>query len=100
KLAKADAAGADAIILDLEDSVAPAKKQDAREKTHLFLTDRPRSQRGFQIWVRINPLDSDLALGDLAAIVPAAPDGIMIPKPEGPADVQRLSHYLDALEVQ
>ncbi|MGE0773794.1 MAG: CoA ester lyase [Sphingomonadaceae bacterium] len=100
KLAKADAAGADAIILDLEDSVAPAKKQDAREKTHLFLTDRPRSQHGFQIWVRINPLDSDLALGDLAAIVPAAPDGIMIPKPEGPADVQRLSHYLDALEVQ
>ena len=100
KLAKADAAGADAIILDLEDSVAPAKKQDAREKTHRFLTDRPRSQRGYQIWVRINPLDSDLALSDLAAIVPAAPDGIMIPKPEGPAEVQQLSHYLDALEVQ
>jgi citrate lyase subunit beta/citryl-CoA lyase len=50
--------------------------------------------------VRINPLTTDLALLDLAAVVRAAPDGLMLPKADGPEDVRRLSHYLDALEVQ
>lgn len=99
KLAKADISGADAIILDLEDSVAPANKPAARELARAFLADRPISGRRYQIWVRINPLDTDLALPDLAAIASAAPDGIMLPKPEGPADIAKLSHYLDALEV-
>jgi citrate lyase subunit beta/citryl-CoA lyase len=100
KLGKADASGADAIILDLEDSVAPANKPRAREMARAFLSDRPLAGRAYQIWVRINPLDTDMALGDLAAVVSASPDGIMIPKPEGPADLLQLSHYLDALEVQ
>ncbi|MFO1466798.1 MAG: aldolase/citrate lyase family protein [Steroidobacteraceae bacterium] len=61
---------------------------------------RPRAGRASQLWVRINPLDSGLALADLAAVVAADPDGVMLPKADGPEDVRRLSHYLDALEAQ
>lgn len=100
KLGKADASGADAIILDLEDSVAPVNKPAARALARAFLSDRPHSTRPYQLWVRINPLDTDFALADLVAVVGAAPNGIMLPKPEGPEDVAKLSHYLDALEAQ
>lgn len=99
KLAKADDSGADALILDLEDAVAPANKALARDKVEAFLSERPRAGRRGQLWVRINPLDTPLALPDLAAVVRGAPDGLMLPKADGPADVARLSHYLDALEV-
>jgi len=99
KLGKADGAGADALILDLEDSVAPANKPLARELVADFLRARPGPRKS-QLWVRINPLDTGLALADLAAIATAAPDGLMLPKANGPADVLRLSYYLDALEAQ
>ncbi len=100
KLSKADASGADALILDLEDSVAPANKPLARELIPAFLRERPRGKRSSELWVRINPLDTDLALLDLAAVVAAGPDGLMLPKANGPEDVRKLSHFLDALEVQ
>lgn len=100
KLGKADGCGADALILDLEDSVSPANKPRARELVPAFLRERPCRSRAAQLWVRINPLDSGLALDDLVAVVQAAPDGLMLPKCDGPADVLRLSHYLDALEAQ
>ena len=100
KLGKADGAGADALILDLEDAVAPASKPRARELIPAFLRDRPRGSRTSQIWVRINPLDSGMILEDLVAVVAAGPDGLMLPKCEGPADILKLSHYLDALEAQ
>ncbi len=100
KLGKADDSGADALILDLEDAVAPENKPLARELVPAFLCDRPPEQRGAKIWVRINPLDTDLALDDLAALVAAAPDGLMLPKADGPEDVRKLSYYLDALERQ
>jgi citrate lyase subunit beta/citryl-CoA lyase len=100
KLAKADAAGADALVLDLEDSVAAANKPVARQLVAAFLYDRPREARTTQLWVRINPLGTELALSDLSAVVASAPDGLMLPKAAGPADVLRLSHYLDVLEVQ
>ena len=100
KLAKADASGADALILDLEDAVSPPNKPLARELVPEFLRERPKAKRTSELWVRINPLDTDLALTDLAAIVAAGPDGLMLPKANGPHDVLRLSHYLDALEVQ
>ena len=99
KLGKADGAGSDALILDIEDSVAPANKAIAREKVRAFLDARPPGTRRSQLWVRINPLD-DAALLDLAAIVGGAPDGIMLPKIDGPADVLRLSHHLEALETR
>lgn len=100
KLAKGDASGADALILDLEDSVAPENKPIARERIAAHLRERPKAGRGTKLFVRINPLDSGLALADLAAIVAADPDGIVMPKPDGPTDVLALSHYLDALEAQ
>jgi citrate lyase subunit beta/citryl-CoA lyase len=100
KLGKADGAGADALILDLEDSVAPDNKAAARSLVAAFLAERPRGTRSSQLWVRVNPLDGDMMLGDLAAIVAGAPDGIMLPKANGPEDVRTVSHYLDALEAQ
>ncbi|MFM2409613.1 MAG: hypothetical protein RL481_441 [Pseudomonadota bacterium] len=100
KLAKGDLAGADALILDLEDAVAPDAKQIAREKVAAYLRARPRGERSTQLWVRINPLSTGMALDDLVAIVAGAPDGVMIPKPDGPDDVRTVSLYLDALEVQ
>lgn len=99
KLAKGVGSGADALILDLEDAVAQANKSAARQQVRSFLMERPRSTRQSQLWVRINPLDSADALADLVAIVGADPDGVMLPKAGGPADILRLSHYLDALEA-
>ncbi len=98
KLGKADGAGADALILDLEDSVAPTAKLAARAQVLAHLQARPKPQRRAEHWVRINPLD-ETALADLAAVMPAAPDGIMIPKIRGVGDVVLLSHYLDAFEA-
>jgi citrate lyase subunit beta/citryl-CoA lyase len=100
KLGKADGAGADALILDLEDSVAVAAKARARQMVTEYLAARPKEKRAAQIWVRINPLKTEMALPDLASVVAASPDGIVLPKASGPTDVLRLSHYLDALEVQ
>lgn len=95
KLAKAGASGADVVLLDLEDAVAPANKAEARRLVAEHLRNAGRAQPQ---WVRINPLDSEHALTDLAAIVPAFPDGIMLPKATR-AEADRLHHYLTALEV-
>lgn len=98
KLSKVDDCGADAVILDLEDAVAPTNKALARSLVAQFLQQRPRGKRNVELWVRINPLTSGLAEDDLAAIVSGVPDGIMQPKIDGPADVSALSHLLDDLE--
>jgi citrate lyase subunit beta / citryl-CoA lyase len=99
KLSKVDACGADAVILDLEDSVAPENKPLARQMVPAFMTERPRGTRKIQLWVRVNPFDTGLTLADLAAVVPAAPDGIMQPKTNDPECLRRMSYYLDALET-
>lgn len=98
KLAKGAETGADALILDLEDSVAAGRKESARGMVAEYLADRPHP-RDPELWVRINPLDEG-GLADLAAIVRASPDGIMLPKTEGAEDILRLSHCLDALETR
>jgi citrate lyase subunit beta / citryl-CoA lyase len=100
KLGKVDGCGADAVILDLEDSVSLENKPLARQMVPAFLRERPKGKRKLQLWVRINAFDSGFELADLAAVVAAAPDGIVQPKTNDPSDVQRLSHYLDALEAQ
>jgi len=100
KLGNGDRAGADALVLDLEDSVLSENKARARGLAAEYLRARPKAGRRTELWVRINSLDSTLALADLSAVVAAAPDGVMLPKAEGPADVARLSFYLDALEAQ
>lgn len=100
KLAKGAAGPADALILDLEDAVAAARRPLARGLVLEYL--RGRTNRDHQqTWVRINPLaDRTTSLADLAAVVAGAPDGIVLPKVDGPADVVRLACYLDALEVR
>lgn len=98
KMAKVEGCGADAVILDLEDAVAPANKQLARSMVAAFVQKRPRRERLIQLWVRINPLNSRLAEEDLAAIVACEPDGVMQPKIDGPDDVSTLSSMLDDLE--
>jgi citrate lyase subunit beta/citryl-CoA lyase len=94
KLAKASDADADALILDLEDSVAPDARPAARELAADFVTDRD------DVWVRINPIDSDDAQADLAAVSAAAPAGIVLPKPRSADDVVSLASQLDKLEAQ
>lgn len=97
KLAKGADSYADALILDLEDAVAPPNKALARAAAAEFLAGASGTARRF---VRINPLHSGLALHDLAAVVGPGLDGIMLPKIDGAQDVRRLALYLDALEVK
>lgn len=97
KLAKAIGLEVDALILDLEDAVLPANKDKGRDLACEFLQSAKTSS---QIWVRINPLDSEFVSEDLAAIIPLAPDGIMLPKPDGPVDIETLSRRLDKLEAK
>ncbi|MES2399100.1 MAG: CoA ester lyase [Pseudomonadota bacterium] len=101
KLAKGDATGADALILDLEDAVAPSRTHIARGMALDYLRSRSAgASRGKQqLWVRINPLSTPAALLDLM-VVAGAPDGIVLPKVDSSADIVQLSHYLDALEVR
>lgn len=94
---KALAAGADAIIIDLEDSVTPANRPQARLNAAAFLRDAARS---LPRWVRINPVQTADALPDLAAIAAVQPDGIVLPKARTGADLHQLDHWLEALEVQ
>ena len=97
KLARAAASGADALILDLEDSVAADRLPVARAMVADYLRAAART-RG-ELWVRVNALASPHALADLVAAVAAAPFGIVLPKTESAADVVRLGHYLSALET-
>jgi len=92
KLARAADVGADALILDLEDSVAAAARPVARELAAGYLKGRDN------IWVRINPIDSGDAEADLATVLVAEPAGIVLPKPRSAADVDLLASQLDALE--
>lgn len=90
RMAKALTLGADALILDLEDSVAFANKPAARAAVADFLS----GARSTTLFVRINPLDSGLADDDLAAVLPARPDGIVLPKAEGGASLAALDAKL------
>ncbi|MDP6068492.1 MAG: CoA ester lyase [Alphaproteobacteria bacterium] len=99
KLEKARGNEADALILDLEDAVADDRQEIARDMVQAYLKAEPDRARQ-QLWVRINPLDGDMALPDLAAVMPGAPDGIVLPKTYSAADVNALDHYLAALETR
>lgn len=96
KLVRGKDRGADALILDLEDSVAPARKALARDMVAGYLA---RHQAGPQNWVRINPLDEG-GVPDLAGIVRPGLAGIMLPKIGGVADVIHLGHILDVMEAR
>ncbi|HSI19886.1 MAG TPA: CoA ester lyase [Sphingomonas sp.] len=99
RMEKALSLGADALILDLEDAVAPAAKPAAREMVAAFLA----TERRATLFVRVNPLDSGLIDDDLAAILGHRPDGIVLPKAEGAASLAaldgKLSHDLMILPI-
>jgi citrate lyase subunit beta/citryl-CoA lyase len=90
RMEKALGAGADALILDLEDAVAPSAKAEARMAVSRFLSNHPSAP----LWVRINPLDGADAEADLQAIVRTRPHGIVLPKAEGGASVADLTRRL------
>ncbi|HTW53418.1 MAG TPA: CoA ester lyase [Stellaceae bacterium] len=96
KLARGLESRADALILDLEDSVAAANRPIARKLAREFLEANPAGK--IARYVRVNPLASGLALDDLAATVAGRPDGILLPKCM-PDDVRTLDHYLSAFET-
>jgi citrate lyase subunit beta/citryl-CoA lyase len=98
KLAKGESSLADALILDLEDAVAPSRTAVARGLVLDYLRSRPDRSRQ-QLWVRINPLSTPAAMLDLI-VTAGRPDGLVLPKVRSARDVVQLSHCLDALEAR
>ncbi len=98
KLEKSRRIPADVIVYDLEDSVLPERRDRARCLVAAMLADAKRDD--CVRCVRINPLDGADALLDLAAIMRASPDLIMLPKLRSASDVERLDHYLSVLEIR
>ena len=99
KLDKAMASGADAVIIDLEDSIAPERKERARAAALSFLKDATAQTARPRILVRINGLDTGMTDADLEAIVPGKPDAIVFPKAEGGSSVVHLDAKLTAREA-
>src|SRR3984893_16253835 len=100
KLAKGFESGADCLILDLEDSVAPVAKQKAREQALSFLAGaRPRSPRP-RLYVRVNGLETSLTEADLCAVMRAPPDGVLLPKCLNGAAIQHLGAMLAVKEAE
>ena len=99
KLAKSLDSAADVLILDLEDSVAEARKPIARGMAAEFIAAHAATI-GPKLFVRINPLDTPLAMPDLAAVTVPGLAGILLPKTRGTADLVQLGHGLDALEAR
>ncbi|HEY0026971.1 MAG TPA: CoA ester lyase [Allosphingosinicella sp.] len=90
RMEKALGVGADALILDLEDAVAASAKAEARRHVTAFLDAHPEAN----LWVRVNPLDSAEHEKDLAAVLGAHPNGIVLPKAEGGVSVNELARHL------
>lgn len=98
KLDRSLEAAADALILDLEDSVSRSGKAKARETSAAFITANRETSRS-KLYVRVNDLTSGMIGDDLAAIVPVRPHGIMLPKACGASDVEHLSLRLRIQEA-
>jgi citrate lyase subunit beta / citryl-CoA lyase len=99
KLAKGLESGADALILDLEDSVAADRKAEARVTALAFLKDAAKADKRPRLLVRVNSLDTGLTDADLDAVVTGRPDAILLPKAEGGSSVIHLDAKLAAREA-
>ena len=99
KLDKALASGADAVIVDLEDSIAPDRKAQARESAAAFLKVAITQARRPRLLVRVNAIATGLIDADLDAVVPARPDAIVLPKAEGGGSVIHADAKLAAREA-
>jgi len=98
KQTRALASGADALILDLEDSVAPGQRDTARARCAGLLGS---SRAGPQLWVRVNPPGSDELAADLEALgAQALPHGVVLPKVSAPTELVALSDRLSGLEAR
>ncbi|MDR3467210.1 MAG: CoA ester lyase [Xanthobacteraceae bacterium] len=97
KFEKAAQTAADALIIDLEDSVTGENKAEARGLTRTMLEGNRRD--GMKLFVRVNALDTDMTLADLAAIMPAKPDGIVLPKCRSGDDIRNVARWLEAFEA-
>lgn len=98
KLEKALQSDADALIVDLEDSVAATAKQDARELAAAFVAAN-RDSAPCALYVRVNAFDTGMTDADLEAVLPSAPAGIVLPKACGKGDGEKISLLLDGLET-
>lgn len=96
RFAKAAASGADALILDLEDSVSAANKQAGRDAIADYLAG---SRPGPALFVRVNPADGPFHADDLALVEKHRPDGIVLPKVDGPDDVVRLAARIAGVPI-
>ncbi len=99
KLDKAAASGADAVIIDLEDSIAPERKEVARAAALEFLNRENAKKERPRLLVRINGLDTGMTDADLDAIVAGKPDAVVFPKAEGGATVTHIDAKLTAREA-
>src|SRR5512146_110225 len=99
KLEKAMASGADGVIVDLEDSIMPERKEAARKLALDFLKANAAKKDRPRVLVRINGLDTGMTDADLDAIMPGKPDAILFPKAEGGATVTHVDAKLTAREA-
>jgi citrate lyase subunit beta/citryl-CoA lyase len=100
KLSKGLGAGADALLIDLEDSVAPARKPDGRSIATEFIRMAMAQARRPRLFVRVNALSTDMTGDDLDAVMAAGPDGIMLPKSQSGDDVKLLSSMIAVREAE
>jgi citrate lyase subunit beta/citryl-CoA lyase len=100
KLAKAMDCGADALLIDLEDSVAPEAKSRARDSTSAFLAQAVGQTVRPKLYVRVNGLATGLTDADLDRVMAQGPDGIMLPKAHAGADIQHLAAKLAVREAE
>ncbi|SAK94649.1 Citryl-CoA lyase [Caballeronia temeraria] len=100
KLSKALQTNADALILDLEDSVSGERAELARRNIRTCLDQVPANSRKQQLWVRVNALTHPEAMADIVAVAGGQPDVILLPKTRNGSDVALLDHYLNALEAR
>lgn len=91
KLAKVLQSGADALLIDLEDSVAPDAKRAARKMAAQFLAAHIWNMRRPKLYIRVNDLSTGLTRDDLTAVLPERPDGIMLPKANSGGDIAALA---------
>ena len=98
KLAKAESVPADILILDLEDSVMPINKPQARALAAEFLQGRAEDRS--RVWVRMNPQGSPEGNADLSAIMKTPPGGIVLPKAGSGEEVEHLGRRLGTYEAE
>ncbi|MGY6644593.1 MAG: HpcH/HpaI aldolase/citrate lyase family protein [Salinarimonas sp.] len=100
KMEKGLGSGADALIIDLEDSVAPSAKENARQVTAAFLREAGKAESRPRLFVRVNDLTSGHTAADLDAVMESCPDGIVQPKACGGSDVAHLAAMIAVREAE